>query len=306
MSLTLVSAPGRPVYTTAPPASRASWTGQLRVAHLTIPVKAYAAVVTPESPLKQLHAGCGERIEYRKWCPKHGIVPNDAIIKGYPYGTDSYVQLAEEELTALQPADDKTLLLEQFLDRDQLDLILLSGRSLYLAPSLPAARQPFALLLAALRSTEKWAIGPRRPLQQPAGRRGPPRRADARHAHALLPRAAAGRRRDRAGRRGVGPQGHRGDGTDHPCGQRTGSLGRVQGRVRGPAQPNWSRPRSRRPPMDNGRRRNGKAKPQTLAKGRLTRLVRASFFCIACVPGGCASRTAARPRAILTNQGLIS
>ena len=56
-------------------------------------------------------------------------------------------------------ADDKTLLLEQFLDRDQLDLILLSGRSLYLAPSLPAARQPFALLLAALRSTEKWALG---------------------------------------------------------------------------------------------------------------------------------------------------
>jgi DNA end-binding protein Ku len=159
VSLTVISAPGRPVYTTAPPASRASWTGQLRVAHLTIPVKAYAAVVTTDSPLKQLHAGCGERIEYRKWCPKHGIVPNDAIIKGYPYGTDSYVQLAEEELAALQPAEDKTLVLEQFLDRDQLDLILLSGRSLYLAPSLPAARQPFALLLAALRSTEKWAVG---------------------------------------------------------------------------------------------------------------------------------------------------
>ena len=159
MSLTLTSAPRRPVYTTAPPASRASWTGQLRVAHLTIPVKAYAAVVTPDSPLKQLHAGCGERIEYRKWCPKHGIVPNDAIIKGYPYGTESYVQLAEAELTALQPADDKTLLLERFFEPDQLDLILLSGRSLYLAPSLPAARQPFALLLAALRSSEKWALG---------------------------------------------------------------------------------------------------------------------------------------------------
>jgi hypothetical protein len=69
------------------------------------------------------------------------------------------VQLAEEELTALQPPDDKTLLLERFFEPDQLDLILLSGRSLYLAPSLPAARQPFALLLAALRSTEKWALG---------------------------------------------------------------------------------------------------------------------------------------------------
>ena len=34
--------------------------------------------------LRQLHAGCGEHIEYHKCCPKHGRVPADQIAKGYP------------------------------------------------------------------------------------------------------------------------------------------------------------------------------------------------------------------------------
>jgi hypothetical protein len=29
----------------------------------------------PENPLRQLHSGCGQRIEYQKWRPKHGAVP---------------------------------------------------------------------------------------------------------------------------------------------------------------------------------------------------------------------------------------
>ena len=50
----------------AAPASRASWCGQLRLGTLCVPVKAYAAIATPpEIPLRQLHAVCGARIEYR-------------------------------------------------------------------------------------------------------------------------------------------------------------------------------------------------------------------------------------------------
>ena len=46
-------------------ASRASWCGQLKLGTLCVPVKAYAAIATPpEIPLRQLHAVCGQRIEY--------------------------------------------------------------------------------------------------------------------------------------------------------------------------------------------------------------------------------------------------
>jgi hypothetical protein len=83
--------------THAAPASRASWCGQLKLGPLCVPVKAYAAIATPpEIPLRQLHAPCGERIEYRKCCPKHGEVPAEQIVK-YLYQPDS-TQVTEEEL----------------------------------------------------------------------------------------------------------------------------------------------------------------------------------------------------------------
>ena len=144
----------------AAPASRASWCGQLKLGTLCVPVKAYAAIATPpEIPLRQLHAACGERIEYKKWCPKHGAVPNEEIVKGYPYQPDQYVRLSEEELTSLQPADDKTIHLERFLDPALLDLVLLAGRSLYLAPASPPAWRPFAAIHQALQHSGKWGVG---------------------------------------------------------------------------------------------------------------------------------------------------
>jgi len=136
--------------THAAPASRASWCGQLKLGTFCVPVKAYAAIATPpEIPLRQLHAVCGERIEYRKCCPQHGEVPAEEIIKGYPYQPDQYVRLSEEELASLQPADEKTICLEHFWGPGQVDLTLLAGRSLYLAPANPAARRPFATVYQA-------------------------------------------------------------------------------------------------------------------------------------------------------------
>ena len=160
MATTLMSETVRAGEPHAAPASRASWCGQLRLGAICVPVKAYAAIATPpEIPLRQLHAGCGERIEYKKCCPKHGAVPAEKIVKGYPYQPDQYVQLSETELDELRPADEKTIHLEHFLDPALLDPTLLAGRSLHLAPANPAARKPFATVYEALQRSGKWAIG---------------------------------------------------------------------------------------------------------------------------------------------------
>ena len=141
-------------------AARASWCGQLCVGTFCVPVKAYAAVAAPpEVPLRQLHAGCGRRIEYRKWCPQHGAVSPEQIVKGYPYQPDQYVELSVAELAELQPSDEKTIRLEHFLDPALLDLVLLAGRSLYLAPAHPAACRPFATVCQAMQRSGKWGIG---------------------------------------------------------------------------------------------------------------------------------------------------
>jgi hypothetical protein len=138
MSTTLLVDP--PPVATAPPASRASWSGQLRLGSCCVPVKAYpTSSSTASVSLRQLHAGCGEHIEYHKCCPKHGRVHADQIVKGYPYSAEQCVALSEEDLATLEATDDKTIYLEHFLAPTEVDLTLLAGRSLYLAPAHPAA-----------------------------------------------------------------------------------------------------------------------------------------------------------------------
>jgi DNA end-binding protein Ku len=144
----------------AAPASRASWCGQLQIGDLCVPVKAYAAIATPpETPLRQLHAGCGQRIEYKKWCPKHGAVSQQDIVKGYPYQPDQYVELSQSELDQLQPTDNKTIHLEHFLKPSFIDPVLFAGRSLYLLAGNPAARRPFVMVARALERSGKWGLG---------------------------------------------------------------------------------------------------------------------------------------------------
>jgi DNA end-binding protein Ku len=142
------------------PASRASWCGQLKIGDLCVPVKAYAAIATPpETPLRQLHAGCGKRIESKKWCPKHGAVSQDEIVKGYPYQPEQYVELSQSELDQLQPTDDKTIHLEHFLKPSFIDPVLFAGRSLYLLAANPAARRPFVMVARALERSGRWGLG---------------------------------------------------------------------------------------------------------------------------------------------------
>jgi DNA end-binding protein Ku len=125
-----------------------------------VPVKAYAAIATPpDTPLRQLHAGCGRRVEYKKWCPKHGAVSQTEIVKGYPYQPEQYIELSQSELDQLQPNDDKTIHLEHFLKPSCFDPVLFAGRSLYLAAASPAARRPFVMVQRALERSGKWGLG---------------------------------------------------------------------------------------------------------------------------------------------------
>jgi hypothetical protein len=59
----------------SPSRGRPSWSGLLRLSLVSVPVKAYAAVSgTSASRFHLLHAGCGQRISYAKYCAQHGPV----------------------------------------------------------------------------------------------------------------------------------------------------------------------------------------------------------------------------------------
>jgi len=142
------------------PRGRASWSGLLRLSLVAVPIKAYpAASTTAETHCHQLHADCGQRIRYEKHCPQHGKVEAGAIVSGYPYAPDQYLVLDDDQLDQLRPARDRALCLERFLDPDQLDPTLFSGRSLHLLPDGLPAQHPYAVLRQALQERHKWAIG---------------------------------------------------------------------------------------------------------------------------------------------------
>ena len=160
MATNITTAALRIAESNAAPASRTSWCGQLQIGDLCVPVKAYAAIATPpETPLRQLHAGCGKRIEYKKWCSKHGAVSQNEIVKGYPYQPEQYVELSQSELDQLQPTDDKTIHLVHFLKPSFVDPVLFAGRSLYLLAANPAARRPFVMVARALERSGTWGLG---------------------------------------------------------------------------------------------------------------------------------------------------
>jgi len=142
------------------PRARASWSGLLQVSLVTLPVKAYPAVSSGEGVhFNQLHADCGQRINYQKHCPVHGQVDGASIVRGYQYAPGQYVVIEPEELERLRPAKDKALLLEQFVAASQVDPVLFSGRTLYLMPDGLAAQRPYTVLAQAMQERSQWGLG---------------------------------------------------------------------------------------------------------------------------------------------------
>jgi DNA end-binding protein Ku len=145
---------------TAAPRGRASWSGLLRLSLVAVPIKAYPAVSTSETiRFNQLHADCGQRVRYEKHCPSHGKLDGPSIVRGYEYAPGQYVLVEPSELDRLRPAKDKALQLEQFVQADQIDPALFSGRSLYLFPHGLPAQRPFLVLAEAMRQRGCWAVG---------------------------------------------------------------------------------------------------------------------------------------------------
>jgi len=156
----LTAEPNAPMTGSASSRGRASWSGLLQLSLVTIPVKAYPAASTSQQiHFNQLHAGCGQRIRYEKHCPIHGKVEAGAIVSGYAYAPDQYVVIDQTELEPLRPAKERALSLERFVDPQDLDPALFSGRTLYLMPDGLAAQHAYAVLTQVLGQRRKWAVG---------------------------------------------------------------------------------------------------------------------------------------------------
>jgi len=142
-----------------PVAARATWTGQLKLSLVSIPVRLYNAVrSTTKTPLNQLHKGCHHRVRQQLICPEHGKLERDQIVKGYEFEKDKYVVVEEEDLAKIKLETAKSIDLVQFIDESELDPIYLDG-AYYVTPDGPMAEEAFRVMREAMRLAKKVAIG---------------------------------------------------------------------------------------------------------------------------------------------------
>ena len=140
-------------------AARAYWSGQIRLALVSIPVELYSATKSSGGiAFNQIHEPSGKRIKYEKTVPGLGAVEPEDIAKGYEYEKGHYVLLDEKEIESVKLESKKTLELTQFVDANAIDPIYFE-KPYFVVPQDDLAEEAFRVVRDALRQTKKIGIG---------------------------------------------------------------------------------------------------------------------------------------------------
>jgi DNA end-binding protein Ku len=104
-------------------APRANWKGFLRLSLVTCPVALYPATSESEKiSFNQLNRKTGHRVKYAKVDADTGEeVANEDIVKGYKVDTDTFVEVTKEELENVALESTRTIEIDEFVDRSEID-----------------------------------------------------------------------------------------------------------------------------------------------------------------------------------------
>lgn len=142
-------------------ATRAYWSGRLRLALVSIPVEVIPATKSSSRiSFNQIHEPSGKRIRYEKVVPGIGPVEADDIVKGYEVEKGKYVLLTDKEINDLKLEAKKSVDLVQFVDEDAIDPVYFE-RPFFILPDEEDedATEAYLVLRDALRKTKKVALG---------------------------------------------------------------------------------------------------------------------------------------------------
>ena len=140
-------------------AARAYWSGQIRLALVSIPVQIFPATKSSGGiSFHQVHEPSGKRVRYQKIVPGLGPIDSEEIVKGYEVEKDKYVLLTEEEIDEVKLEAKKTIELVQFVNQKDIDPIYFD-RPFFVAPDEDLAEEAYVVLRKALKETGKIGLG---------------------------------------------------------------------------------------------------------------------------------------------------
>jgi DNA end-binding protein Ku len=137
--------------------ARSIWNGAVSFAGVDVPVKVYGAADPQGVQFRELHEpDCGEIAHKLVDEDGHEVDPKD-VAKGFEARSGEYVVLEDDEIKAAGAAKRKTLEIEHFVAREQIDPDVYD-RPYYLAPP-EGAEEAYAVLVAALKRTGRVGVG---------------------------------------------------------------------------------------------------------------------------------------------------
>jgi DNA end-binding protein Ku len=136
---------------------RSIWNGAVSFAGVDVPVKVYGAADPKGVQFRELHEGDGGEIAHRLVDADGDEVDRKHAVKGFEVRSGEYVVLDDDELKAAAAPRRKTLEVEHFVPREQIDPDVYD-RPYYLAPQ-DGGEEAYAVLAAALKRTGRVGIG---------------------------------------------------------------------------------------------------------------------------------------------------
>ena len=126
-------------------APRAYWKGYLKLSLVSCPIALYPATSEREKiSFHQLNKETGNRIRYRKVDAETGDeVEQAAIIKGFEVDKGQYVELDPEELEAVAIESKRTIEIEEFVPKTDIDEIYMRD-PYFIVPDGEVGQQAFA------------------------------------------------------------------------------------------------------------------------------------------------------------------
>jgi DNA end-binding protein Ku len=141
-------------------APRAYWKGYLKLSLVSCPIALFPATSEREKiSFHQINKNTGHRIKYRKVDADTGDeVGADDIIKGYEVGKGQYIELQPEELEAVAIESKRTIEIDKFVPRDEIDEIFFNS-PYYIVPDGEVGAQAFAVIREAIKKEGMVALG---------------------------------------------------------------------------------------------------------------------------------------------------
>lgn len=138
---------------------RSIWNGYLKISLVQLPVCVYAGLNTSEAiQFNQLHRTCHQRIKQKLFCPTHGEIKREEIVKGYEFEKEKYVVITDADLEAVRLETTKTIEIGQFVRPKELDPVYFD-MPYFIGPDGPVAVEGFCVLHQALLRTGLIGVG---------------------------------------------------------------------------------------------------------------------------------------------------